>query len=193
MPPYYFKWFQKSFPKVKLDEKETYVLQMFSNMQGTKNASRDFNILITKMFATIELYPTSVDSGIYVMAKNKNLLILVIQTDDLLIASNDESLRDLVINTLQKGFQVTSQGGTLLKFLNFRIIQSEHGISADQTPHIEDMLKKYFPPGTKIPKTDTPLRSDRQFQEEIQLCTSYPCRIESSRKTIWLQIWYCVW
>ena len=54
-PPYYMKWFRKSFPKVEIDEKETYVLQMFSNMQGTKNASRDFNVLITKIFATIEL------------------------------------------------------------------------------------------------------------------------------------------
>ena len=167
MPPYYLQWFKKSFPKVKLDDKEKYVLQMFANMQGTKNASRDFNVLITKMFAAINLFPTSVDSGIYVMSKNKNLLILAIQTDDLLIATNDESLRELVITTLEKGFQVTSQGGTLLKFLNFRIIQTTHGISADQTQHIDDMLKKYFPPGTKVQKTDTPLRSDRQFQEEI--------------------------
>ena len=99
MPPYYLKWFTKSFPKVEIDEKETYVLQMFSNMQGTKNASRDFNILITKIVATIELFPTSVDSGIYVMAKKREVLILAIQTNDLLIATNSRNLRELVINT----------------------------------------------------------------------------------------------
>ena len=44
MPPYYMRWFKKRFPKVKIDDDEQYVLQMFSNMQGTKNASRDFNI-----------------------------------------------------------------------------------------------------------------------------------------------------
>ena len=167
MPPYYMQWFKKSFPKVKIDDKETYVLQMFSNMQGTKNASRDFNILITKIFATINLFPTSVDSGMYVMSKNNKILILAIQTDDLLIATDDSKLRELVITTLQQAFQVTSQGGTLLKFLNFRIIQSVHGISADQTPHITEMLQKYFPSGMQVQKTDTPLRSDRQFQEEI--------------------------
>ena len=101
------------------------------------------------------------------MAKKNEVLILAIQTDDLLIATNSENMRDLVINTLQKAFQLTSQGGTILKFLNFKIIQSPHGISADQTSHIDEMLRKYFPPGTKVGKTETPLRSDRQYQEEI--------------------------
>ena len=136
-------------------------------MQGTKSASRDFNILITKIFATIQLFPTSVDSGIYVMTKNNKVLILAIQTDDLLIATDDDDLRELVISTLQQAFQVTSQGGTLLKFLNFRIIQSVHGISVDQTPHITELVQKYFPPGMHVQKTDTPLRSDRQYREEI--------------------------
>lgn len=167
MPPYYMQLFKRSFPKVEIDDKETYVLQMFANMQGTKNASRDFNILITKIFATIRLYPTSVGSGIYVMSKNNKILILAIQTDDLLIATEDDSLKDLVISTLRQAFQVTSQDGTMLKFLNFCIIQSPHGISADQTPHIDEMPKKYFPPGTHTQKADTPLRSDRQFREEI--------------------------
>lgn len=112
---------QEKLSKVEIDEKESYVLLMFSNIQGTKNASRDFNILITNIFATIELYPTSVDSGIYVMSNIGNILILAIQTDDLLIATNDDRLRNLVINTLRKALQVTSQGGIMLKFLNFRI------------------------------------------------------------------------
>ena len=167
MPPYYMQWFKKSFPKVKIDDNEKYVLQMFSNMQGTKNASRDFNILITKIFATIQLYPTSVDSGIYVMCRKDKLLILAIQTDDLLIGTNDDNLKNLVISTLRRAFQVTSQEGTLLKFLNFTIVQSPHGISADQTTHIGEMLTKYFRDGVHVQKTDTPLRSDRQYREEI--------------------------
>ena len=113
------------------------------------------------------MYPTSVDNGIYVMCNKDKLLILAIQTDDLLISTNDDNLKDLVISTLQQAFQVTSQGGTLLKFLNFRIIQSPHGISADQTAHIDEVLGKYFSNGTHVPKTDTPLRSDRKFREEI--------------------------
>lgn len=134
--------FKRSFPKVEIDDKETYVLQMFANMQGTKNASRDFNILITKIFATIRLYPTSVGSGIYVMSKNNKILILAIQTDDLLIATEDDSLKDLVISTLRQAFQVTSQDGTMLKFLNFCIIQSPHGMKCPKNTFRQELILK---------------------------------------------------
>ena len=51
--------------------------------------------------------------------------------------------------------------------MNFKIIQSDHGISMDQTDHIVRMLKLYFVPDHKPSKTDTPLCTNKQFNLEI--------------------------
>ena len=56
--------------------------------------------------------------------------------------------------------------------MNFRIIQSEHGVSIDQTDHILDLVNSYIPVDTKTSPVDTSLRTDRQFQSEVS--TSLP-------------------
>ena len=172
MPPLYLKWFQKSHPKYELDPKEKYVLQMFMNMQGNKQASRGFYKLLTKMFATIGLFPLSVDSAIFAMSRRSNIIIVSVQTDDLLLATNSIELKDDVLNTLLSAFQITTQEGIILNYLNFRIIQSSHGVSIDQTTHIQDLVNTYIPKDTKLQQVDTPLRADRQFQTEV--ANSFP-------------------
>ena len=167
MPPLYIKWFMKSHPNFQLDQNEKYVLQMFMNMQGNKQASRGLYKLLTKMFATIGLFPLSVDSAIFAMSRRSNIIIVSVQTDDLLLATNSVDLKDEVLHTLLSAFKVTTQEGTVLKYLNFRIIQSTHGVSIDQTTHIQELVNTYTPIDMKLQIVDTPLRADRQFQTEI--------------------------
>ena len=167
MPPYYIKWFIKSHPNYILDEKEKYVLQMFMNMQGNKQASRGFFKLLSKMLATIGLHPLSVDGAIFAMSRQTHILILAVQTDDLLIATNSSTLKNEVLQTLTAAFKVTTQEGSVIKYLNFRIIQSPHGISIDQTNHILDLVNSHIPKETLLGDVNTPLRSDRKFQDEV--------------------------
>ena len=137
MPPLYTKWFQKIHPNYKLDPKEKYVLQMFMNMQGNKQASRDFYKLLSKMLATIGIFPLSVDGAIFAMKRNTSIVIFFVQTDDLLLATNDHSLKNEILNCLLSAFKVTTQEGTQLKYLNFRILQTTHGKSIDQCDHMQ--------------------------------------------------------
>ena len=167
LPPLYIRWFLKSHPNFQLDANEKYVLQMFMNMQGNKQASRGFYKLLAKMFSTIGLFPLSVDSAIFAMSRRSDIIIVSVQTDDLLLATNSAALKDEVLNTLLSAFKVTTQEGSLVKYLNFRIIQSIHGISIDQTDHILDFVNTYIPVDTKLDPVNTPLRSDRQFQNEV--------------------------
>ena len=44
------------------------------------------------------------------------------------------------IGTSQKFFDVTTQEGPILKYLNLCFVQSSYGISFDQTEHIHDMI-----------------------------------------------------
>lgn len=142
------------------------------NMQGNKQASRGFYKLLAKMLATMGLFPLSVDKAIFALSRNTSILLLGIQTDDILLVTNSNELKEEVMNTLLSAFKVTIQEGAILNYLNFRIIQSEHGVSIDQTDHILDLVNSYIPVDTKTSPVDTPLRTDRQFQSEVS--TSLP-------------------
>lgn len=76
-------------------------------------------------------------------------------------------MKNEVLDTLISAFKVTTQEGHILKYLNFRIIQSPHGISIDQTDHILDFVNSHIPVDTVIGPVNTPLRSDRKFQNEV--------------------------
>ena len=54
-----------------------------------------------------------------------------------------------------------------MKYLNFRIIQLVHGISINQTAHIQELVNTHIPIDSKIDPVNTPLRSDRQFSDEV--------------------------
>ena len=65
---------------------------------------------------------------------------------------------------LEKSYDITTQEGSILNYLNLQIIQSQAGISFDQTAHILDMLQPHFPLHSSFTKTDTPFRTDREYE-----------------------------
>ena len=55
-----------------------------------------------------------------------------------------------------------------MQFLNFRIIQSEHGISIDQTNHIlQSILNDYFDKYEKVKYESNPFPLDSKFGYEL--------------------------
>jgi hypothetical protein len=70
-------------------------------------------------------------------------------------SENDEPFHHLV-NELRQMSDLTSKQGSILKFLNLRIVQSPLGVSFDQTKHITtQILEPYF---EKTPKSIIPRR-----------------------------------
>jgi hypothetical protein len=68
-----------------------------------------------------------------------------LETDDLLFISKTRSPFLRLKAELEKIFDLTVCEGSVLKFLNLRIIQSPAGISFDQMQHIQDtLLYDYF-------------------------------------------------
>ena len=174
-PPLYIDWFNMTFEKLAVDKSHgPYVVQLLVYMQGTKPASREFNILLAHLLAQIDIYiyPTSIDAGVFVIVEKSDVMFLAIATDDILVCTNSDSLEKKIVNQIQTAFTVTLQQGNVISFLNYRIIQTVHGISVDQTPHILDRVGTFLPKGEKVAATNTPLRSDKQFNEEVFL--SFP-------------------
>jgi len=65
-----------------------------------------------------------------------------------------------------KYYKFTKIEGTTLKFLNYWIIQTDKGISLDQTEHIQNFTKKFFPLKDFKP-CKTLMRTDLDFEMEF--------------------------
>jgi hypothetical protein len=81
----------------------------------------------------IGFHISTLDHGVFIWKWKTYYSLSVLETDDLLMASeNDEPFHHLVTE-LRQMFDLTSKQGSILKFLNLRIVQSPLGVSFDQT------------------------------------------------------------
>lgn len=78
-----------------------------------------------------------------------------------------------VRNKLQTLFDITTQEGNAINFLNLQIIQSKHAISFDQTEHILEMVEPFFPSLQKFTPINTPLPTDKKFEDQFE--AAGPC------------------
>ena len=65
---------------------------------------------------------------------------------------------------------VTVKEGHVLTYLNIRIVQTDQGLSIDQTHHIRtNILDVWFPPGTveRLKSADTPYRTDSDYERAL--------------------------
>jgi len=178
-PPLYLHWFQQRFPNYRFQKNTKYVLQCFMNMQGMKTAGRDFHELLSAVLKQLHIHPTSVDKGIFVFMYKNTLVLLAISTDDILLFTKHEEIYHKLQKQLQAAFGTTTQTGHTLHYLNYRIIQSPHAISIDQTDFIISILDLYLPRNAKCPRIDTPLRTDKQFDLEVlQSIPALPSELE---------------
>jgi len=166
-PPLYLPWFKNRFPHFRFDPEKKYILQCFMNMQGLRTAGRDFHRLLKAILAELNIHPTSVDNGIFIFLYKESLVLLAISTDDILIYTKYEDFYLKIKTKLNEAFGVTSQNSSIIHYLNYKIVQSQYAISVDQTKFILDIVHQYIPPNSRCPKIDTPLRTDRQFANEI--------------------------
>ena len=96
-------------------------------------------------------------------------------TDDILLAASDISMYKKMATTFKKYFDFTSDTGSLLHFLNYRIIQSEHGISVDQYSHIrQNILNIFFKPTDEVAFVSSPFPLDPAFEMELYKSTPLP-------------------
>ena len=83
--------------------------------------------------------------GMYIWKHDDTLSYIYLTTDDIILDTTQEQQYHHLCKALHSYFDYTTQQGMQLKFLNLRIIQSQAGISIDQTAHIEqNILRPYW-------------------------------------------------
>jgi hypothetical protein len=172
LPPFYFEWFHHhwpDYPLPSLSPKEL-VIQCLCIIQGCKDAGNRWYILLKTHLQDIGMQVSPLDHGVFIWKWKRYHSLSVLETDDLLMASdNDEPFLHLVTE-LRKMFDLTSKQGSVLKFLNLRLIQSPHGISFDQTKHIQSqILEPYFvnTPKSSIPRHPYPFPIEASFETQL--------------------------
>lgn len=116
----------------------------------------------------MNIHPTSVDKGVFAWVyKEKHLVIMICETNDLLLLTDSREFFEAVCDHLLKSFGLQIQDDDIIWYLDLRIIQSVHGISINQTEHIQALLKRYPEALQKKSKTTTPLHTDNAFNSEV--------------------------
>ena len=98
-------------------------------------------------------------------------------TDNFLCAYSCVKIYRSLCDYLKKFFDITTEEGTSFMYLNFRIIQSEFGVSFDQTEHIlGTIVKKFFPSESckRLKQVLTPVRTDNEFKADLSEMAGRP-------------------
>ena len=140
-PPFYLEWFNLRYPHLSISRDDgPFCLQAVNGIQGTKDIGRVWNIVLRKILMAPPLEFTRLNSepGVFVKHYPGNQKhIIGVSTDDFLCAYSDRSFFLNLIQGMKSYFNITSAEGPSLRMLNIRIIQSEHGVSFDQSEGIE--------------------------------------------------------
>jgi hypothetical protein len=132
------EWFKKTYPDIKIDPSKSgkYVLQTINGMQGRKDAGRNWYLLLKQILEAFDFHMCPNEPAMFVRYEGNSEMILITSTDDFLCSYDDEDLFNRFMIHMNEFVKTTFQEGAVLKYLSTRIIQSDMGISIDQTSHI---------------------------------------------------------
>ena len=173
LPPVYLEWFQEQFPHIKLEKSKDnrYVIQTINGMQGRKDAGHNWYLLLREILIDYGMKPCPSEPALFVFFEGTETMMVITSTDDFLVAYSHVALFTSLQDHLKQFVPITAEDGTILKYLNVRIIQSDLGISMDQTHHIKtNVLNRWYPKGTTemFKSADTPYRTDSEFEKALE-------------------------
>ena len=122
-PPFYIEWFKENYPMVPLPPAKTcYVLQAVHSIQGSRTAGQEWFETSSKILVNMGMVRNATDNAVFTFRVGNELLILLSNVDDFLILASSPSVYQKVRNKLTTLFDITTQEGEVIKFLNIRII-----------------------------------------------------------------------
>ncbi len=171
-PPFFMEWFKMKYPKVPVKQSPSnhYVCQILNGMQGDCEIGRKWYLLLKKNLEEFGFNQCPFDLSLYYFCDKAHVMLLNTSTNDFLCAYSDSTIF-LHLQTHMKIYVgVTSQDGLVLNYLNLQILQSSHGISVDQSKHIQStILDPWFgsAPQQLTCPVHTPYCTDSEYEKEL--------------------------
>jgi len=132
--------------------------KLLKALYGTKQAARQWNLLLSGYFISIGLTQCESDLCLYYSFSEDGIIIICLYVDDIVIAASTLALYDKIYDHLHKRFRANSLG-ELRWFLGMQIVQSadRHTISINQRQYILKILDTLA--FQEIPVSAIPMRS----------------------------------
>jgi hypothetical protein len=140
---------------------------------------------LSREYYGLTRHPT--DNAIFLWQTPTAELFLALATDDFLVLTDGRELFLALKSGLEKLFKLNLQEGSVLRFLNLRIIQSPDGISIDQNDHVFDsIIEPYFKlcDVSKLVRITSPFPMDTSFEQQLY---EYPVLTGSALRAIELK------
>ena len=123
---------------------EHLVCKLKRGLYGLKQSPRIWNWTLDTFLREQGLIPCNSDPCIYVCWEDDKLLIVAVYVDDLIIASNDQQLKDVFVEHLKAKFSMKDLG-ELHWCLGMRVLRDRDNrmITLDQEKYIGDILRRF--------------------------------------------------
>ena len=146
-----------------------YVIQILRGIQGDKEIGREWYLLLRVILHKFGCKQCKNELALWFFKTKTDILIVNTSTDDFLCSYSRVEIFYALRDFMTKFVEVTTQQGPTLKYLNLRIIQSDYGISYDQSEHIAELLEQWFPADSteRIKGHHTPWSTDKQFERDL--------------------------
>jgi hypothetical protein len=138
------------------------------NCNGQIDAGYYWYTLLKAYLESMGLIRSASDHAVFVWKTDSIELFKALATDNFILLISSQALFLSLKTGLEKLFELTLQEGSILRFLNLRIIQSPYGISIDQTDHLVDsIIEPYFKDRdvSKLLSITSPFPTDLSFEQ----------------------------
>ena len=122
--------------------KESFVCKLKKSLYGLKQAPRAWYKKISGFFADIGFSKCFFDSDLYVLNQGKDVVLIFLYVDDLLIIGNNDEIIQECISKLKATFEMTDLG-LLHYYLGMQVYQYKDCTYLSQSKYISDILQKF--------------------------------------------------
>ncbi|XP_020978111.1 uncharacterized protein LOC110271503 [Arachis ipaensis] len=147
------------------DDEVANLCLMASEVYGLKQAPRAWYERLSKFLIEKGFRRGKVDTTLFIMIENKNILLVQVYVDDIIFGSTNESFCKFFSNLMQSEFEM-SMMGELNFFLGLQIKQGKEGTFVGQTKYCKELLKRFGMDNAKA--MDTPMSTTCYLDKDDQ-------------------------
>ena len=125
-------------------ENGKYVMQTINGMQGGKDAGRNWYLLLVMILEDFGFKVCPAEPALFVYYEQEDItqsLVVITSTDNFLVSYTSYDLFQSLSKHISAFVPITTQENKkVYKYLNCQIVQTDMGISFDQTHHIKTTI-----------------------------------------------------
>jgi len=119
---------------------ESKVCRLLKPIYGLKQSPRCWNKRLHQTVLQVAFEGTKSDHCVYVLRREKELAILLVWVDDIILATNSKTLKEEVKAHLKKELEINDLG-KLSYFLGIEVTQTKDGLILNQRKYANELLR----------------------------------------------------